>query len=53
MARSTDLVKRYLSDPVFHEVASDTQTVSRMVHHFLQVHQMDRIKVAAAICQLL
>ncbi len=45
------LVKRYLSDPVFHEVASDTQTVSRMVHHFLQVHQMDRIKVAAAICK--
>jgi superfamily II DNA/RNA helicase len=45
------LVKRYLSDPVFHEVASDTQTVSRMVHHFLQVHQMDRVKVAAAICQ--
>jgi superfamily II DNA/RNA helicase len=44
------LVKRYLTDPVFHEVASDTQTVSRMVHHFLQVHQMDRIKVAAAIC---
>jgi superfamily II DNA/RNA helicase len=45
------LVKRYLSDPVFHEVASDTQTVSRMVHHFLQVHQMDRVKVAATICR--
>jgi superfamily II DNA/RNA helicase len=45
------LVKRYLTDPVFHEVASDTQTVSLMVHHFLNVHQMDRIKVAAAICR--
>jgi superfamily II DNA/RNA helicase len=45
------LVKRYLTDPVFHEVASDTQTVSLMVHHFLNIHQMDRIKVAAAICQ--
>jgi superfamily II DNA/RNA helicase len=44
------LVKRYLTDPVFHEVASDTQTVSLMVHHFFNVHQMDRIKVAAAIC---
>ena len=44
------LVSRYLTDPVFHEVASDTQTVSQMVHHFLNVHQMDRIKVAAAIC---
>ena len=45
------LVKRYLNDPVFHEVASDTQTVSLMVHHFLTVHQMDRIKVAATICK--
>lgn len=45
------LVKRYLTDPVFHEVASDTQTVSQMVHHFLNVHQMDRVRVAAAICQ--
>ncbi len=44
------LVKRYLTDPVFHEVASDSQTVSQMVHHFLNVHQMDRIKVAATIC---
>ena len=44
------LVSRYLTDPVFHEVASDTQTVSQMVHHFLNVHQMDRVKVAAAIC---
>jgi superfamily II DNA/RNA helicase len=44
------LVKRYLTDPVFHEVASNTQTVSLMVHHFLNVHQMDRVKVAATIC---
>src|SRR6204780_4713485 len=44
------LVKRYLTDPVFHEVASDTQTVSLMVHHFFNVYQMDRIKVAATIC---
>jgi superfamily II DNA/RNA helicase len=45
------LVQRYLTNPVFHEVASDSQMVSRMVHHFLQVHQMDRIKVAATICK--
>ena len=44
------LVTRYLTDPVFHEVASDTQTVSQMVHHFLNVHQMDRVKVATAVC---
>jgi superfamily II DNA/RNA helicase len=45
------LVKRYLTDPVFHEVVSDTQTVAQMAHHFLNVHQMDRIKVAATICR--
>ena len=45
------LVKRYLTDPVFHEVASSTQTVTLMEHRFLQVHQMDKVKVAAAICR--
>ena len=45
------LVKRYLSDPVFHEVASTTQTVTQMEHRFLQVHQMDKVKVVAAICR--
>jgi len=43
------LVQRYLTDPVFHEVASSTQTVTLMEHRFLQVHQMDKVKVAAAI----
>ena len=43
------LVSRYLTDPVFHEVKSDTQTVDRMVQHFFNVHQMDKVKVAAAI----
>jgi superfamily II DNA/RNA helicase len=45
------LITRYLSDPVHHEVASDSQTVSAMEHRFLQVHQMDKVKVAAAICR--
>ena len=45
------LVKRYLTDPVHHEVASSTQTVAAMEHRFLQVHQMDKVKVAAAICR--
>jgi superfamily II DNA/RNA helicase len=45
------LVKRYLTEPVFHEVASSTQTVTLMEHRFLQVHQMDKVKVAAAICR--
>jgi superfamily II DNA/RNA helicase len=45
------LVKRYLTDPVFHEVVSATQTVAEMTHHYFQVHQMDKVKVAAAICR--
>jgi len=45
------LVKRYMNDPVFHEVASSTMTVAAMHHRFLQVHQMDKVKVAAAICR--
>jgi superfamily II DNA/RNA helicase len=45
------LVTRHLSDPVFHEVASSTQTVALMEHRFLQVHQMDKVRVAAAICR--
>jgi len=45
------LVRRYLHDPVHHEVASSTQTVSAMVHRFLQVHQMDKVRVAASIAR--
>jgi superfamily II DNA/RNA helicase len=45
------LVTRYLSDPVHHEVASTTQTVAAMEHRFIHVHQMDKVKVAAAICR--
>ncbi|HXX90328.1 MAG TPA: DEAD/DEAH box helicase [Acidimicrobiales bacterium] len=44
------LVRRHLSDPVRHEVASARPTVESMEHVFLQVHQMDKVKVAAAIC---
>jgi superfamily II DNA/RNA helicase len=43
------LVDRYLKDPVHHEVENDTATVEQLVHVFLAVHQMDRIRVAAAI----
>ncbi|MDA8314219.1 MAG: DEAD/DEAH box helicase [Acidimicrobiales bacterium] len=45
------LVRRYLHDPVYHEVASSTQTVSAMVHRFLQVHQMDKVRVAASVAR--
>ncbi len=43
------LITRYQTDPVFHEVASDDVTVENMTHRFIQVHQMDQAKVAAAI----
>ena len=45
------LVDRYMHDPVFHEVESDEPTVEEMEHRFLHVHQMDRVKVAAAITE--
>jgi superfamily II DNA/RNA helicase len=45
------LVSRYLTDPVLHEVASPSTTVEEMEHRFIEVHQMDRVKVCAAICR--
>ncbi len=45
------LVKRYQRDPVFHEVESSTVTVDAMTHRFLLVHEMDKVRVAAAIAQ--
>ena len=43
------LIKRYQHDPVMHEIESSSVTVEEMEHRFLQVHQMDKAKVAAAI----
>jgi len=43
------LVRRYMRDPVRHEVVSDTQTVDESMHRFLKVHDLDRVKVLAAI----
>jgi superfamily II DNA/RNA helicase len=43
------VVRRHLKDPVFHEVVSTTVTVEEMSHRFLLVHQLDKVKVAAAI----
>ncbi|MGH9028056.1 MAG: DEAD/DEAH box helicase, partial [Acidimicrobiales bacterium] len=45
------LVKRHLKDPLRREVVSVTTTVESMEHRFLLVHQMDKVKVAAAICE--
>jgi len=43
------LVKRYQRDPVHYEVESRSITVEEMAHRFLLVHEMDKVKVAAAI----
>jgi superfamily II DNA/RNA helicase len=45
------LIKRYQRDPVYHEVASPTVTVDAMIHRFIAVHEMDKVKVAAAIAR--
>ena len=45
------LVRDELHDPVRHEVLSSMTTVTAMEHRFLLVHQMDKVKVAAAICR--
>jgi len=43
------LIDRYQRDPVRHEVESVGVTVDSMTQRFLRVHQMDKMKVAAAI----
>jgi superfamily II DNA/RNA helicase len=43
------LIRHEMTDPVHHEVASATKTVTEMTHRFIQVHQMDKVRVAAAI----
>jgi superfamily II DNA/RNA helicase len=45
------VVRIHLTEPVFHEVVSDSVTVDDMTHHFLQVHQMDKVKVVASIAK--
>jgi superfamily II DNA/RNA helicase len=45
------LIRRHLADPVRHQVESEAPTVDSMVHRFFQVHQMDKVRTAAAICR--
>ncbi|MCL1694134.1 MAG: DEAD/DEAH box helicase [Actinomycetia bacterium] len=44
-----ELVNKYMTDPVSHEVESDTEYVDTMVHRFLKVHHLDKPKMAAEI----
>jgi superfamily II DNA/RNA helicase len=43
------LIRRYQSDPAMHAVAPREITVAEMVHRFVGVHKLDKVKVAAAI----
>ena len=43
------VIKRHLSDPVLHEVVTEQVTGDQMHHRFLKVHEMDRVRVVAAI----
>jgi superfamily II DNA/RNA helicase len=43
------VIRHHLHDPVRHEVQSATMTVDEMVHRFLLVHEMDKVRVLAAI----
>jgi superfamily II DNA/RNA helicase len=43
------LVRTYLQDPVYCELASDLASVEEMEHRFIRVHQMDKVKVCAAV----
>ena len=45
------LVRQYQTDPVFHEVESRQVTVDEMVHRFVLVHELDKVKVAATIAR--
>ncbi|MDZ7677931.1 MAG: DEAD/DEAH box helicase [Acidimicrobiales bacterium] len=45
------LIQRYQTDPVVHSVAAEAESVDRMEHRFIQVHQMDKAKVAASIAR--
>jgi len=45
------LARRFLSDPIVHQLVEGSPTVAAMTHRFLQVHEMDKAKVAAAIAR--
>ena len=45
------LVRHHMTDPTRHEVATDDEEPHDVAHHFFQVHEMDRVKVAASICR--
>ncbi len=47
--RVTSLVEGFMQDPEFYEVESGSVTVETSHHRFIEVHHMDKAKVAARI----
>jgi superfamily II DNA/RNA helicase len=45
------LIRRYQHEPARHEIDDKGVSLEKMTHVFLQVHEMDKAKVAAAIIQ--
>ncbi len=45
------VVRVHMHEPAFHEVESDRVDVDDMEHRFFFVHQMDKVRVAAAIAR--
>jgi superfamily II DNA/RNA helicase len=45
------VIRVHMHDAIRHEVESDTVTVDDMEHRFLHVHQLDKVKVSAAIAR--
>ena len=45
------LIRRYQSNPSMHSVAPREITVAEMVHRFVGVHKLDKVKVAAVIAR--
>ena len=43
------LIRRYQSSPAMHSVTPREITVAEMIHRFVGVHKLDKVKVAAAI----
>ncbi len=44
-----ELVNKYMTNPVSHEVESESEHVDTMEHRFLKVHHLDKPKMAAEI----
>ena len=44
-----ELVNKYMTDPISHEVESDSEHVDTLEHRFLKVHHLDKPKMAAEI----